>query len=92
MTHRWNVITYDVLGNETDGYEVNDSHCVGYIELEEEDQYDDAIIVQKLVESEYLDPVVEVDELTFDGDEGIVYINEADSGYPLFCIQRDQRW
>lgn len=89
---QWNIITYDVWGNDEDGYEVNDSHQSGIIHLEGDDCYDAAIILQKLQEASYFNDDVEVQHLSWDADDGIVYINDAVDGKPICCIQRDQRW
>lgn len=89
---QWNIITYDVWGNAEDGYDVNDAHGSGSIQLEGEEHFDDAVVLQKLIEQGYFNDDVEEDHLSFDGDEDIVYINDAVDGKPICCIQRDARW
>jgi hypothetical protein len=91
MGYQWNVVTYDVWGNEDEGFEVNDSHGAGHIELEDEEQFDDEILLQKLTEAGFLADV-EIDDLAFDGDDAVVYINDAHNGKPLLGLVRDQRW
>jgi hypothetical protein len=89
---RWNTILYDVWGNDEDGYEVNDCFAGPPIELEGEQHFDNAIVLEKLMESGFQHYGATVDDLTFDSDEDIIYINDAKNGKPILCIQRDQRW
>lgn len=91
MSHQWNVVTYDVWGNADEGFEVNDSHGAGHIELEDEEHFDDQVLLEKLSEAGFLQGR-ELDDLSFDGDDTAVYINDAHTGEPLLGLVRDLRW
>lgn len=92
MNHKWNVITYDVWGNTEDGYEVNDSFTAGHIDLAEEEHFDDAAVLASLIEAGHVAEDTELNQLSFDGDDDVVYICDAFDGKPVISIQRDLRW
>lgn len=80
MLYQW--VTYDVLGNAQDGYEVNDVYPTDTtIELASED--DDEAILSGLIAAGALIPNVKRSDVDIDGNDGLLYLNEASDGYPL---------
>jgi len=85
----WVILSYDVWGNEEDGFEINDTFSVGSLELEDDEQYDDSVLVEKLIEAELLAEDARPEDFAFDGDEFHVFIADADTGRPIFGLRRD---
>ena len=94
----WAVYTYDVWGNATDGYEVNDRYCVASThELDEHEtiynpgtpnefscwELTDADIIDAL--GLVNDPELEID---VDGDDEVIYVNLSEDSYPLGELHR----
>lgn len=86
----WEIATYDVWGNEKDGYEVNDVYRRGEVELELEPQTANAGTPQEFVHASPTDkqirealgikPRVQIDT---DGDDLTIYVNHKSTGYPF---------
>ncbi len=81
---KFNVLNLEVLGNDIDGFEVNDMHKVGTIELAQD--IEDEQIVELLVEEGYLSGYAH-GRCEVDQQESYIYINERESGKPLFQLQ-----
>ena len=92
----WAVWTYDVLGNATDGYEVNDRCCVASThELDEHETIcnpgtpnefsswfpNDADIIDAL-------GLIVNPEIDIEGDDDVIYVKLSEDGYPLGELHR----
>ena len=87
----WEVVTYDVWGNKHDGYEVNDAHRCGEVELEIPIELNNrafpgveffsAYPTDKQIR-EALDIKPRV-HLRLDGDDCTIYVEHESTGYPL---------
>jgi hypothetical protein len=85
------VITYDVWGNDTDGYEVNDISTYGTFDFTEND-YDinnDIDIIDFLQDVYFADPV-KLSDIDIDGDIECCYISYANTGRPLLEVVFNQ--
>ena len=94
----WAVWTYDVWGNATDGWEVNDRYCIASTHpLDEHETIynpgsshefsgwfpsEDDIVIA-------LDIVNDMDyEYDIEGDDDIIYVTLSEDGYPLGELHR----
>ena len=68
---------YDVWGNETDGWNVNDRHLIAEVAIE--DINDDDEIKNLLIEYGI---AFDDDDITYDGDDHVIFAY-TDDGYPL---------
>lgn len=88
---KWKVIDHwDVWGNATDGYDVNDSMHVGEIYLEED--FDTQDVLEAMVEAGYLnEDLLERDNALDIKIEWETYIeiDDASDGKPLFSLELD---
>ncbi len=76
----WKIWTYDVWGNEKDGYEVNDRFPHGVVDLPENPT--DAEI-GKMLNREFFSKPQRVNTLAFDGDDMVIYVNRKRDGFPI---------
>lgn len=76
----WKLWSYDVWGNEDDGYEVNDRFPHGVIELPANPT--DEQITKALNKNFFAKPQ-RSSTLEFDGDDMVIYVNRARDGYPI---------
>lgn len=81
----WQVWGLDVLGNEEDEFEVNDRFKLGIIELKV--NHTDQDIVDELILYSFLKSTVTVNDLVFDGDDKMIYIDEKKDGFMLFQLE-----
>lgn len=72
-TNTWEFISYDLWGNEEDGFEVNAAYHTGRV-YEIDDESDDGII-NFLRSAGFVDDDVDATDIDVDGDETIIYIN-----------------
>lgn len=81
MTEKFDLIDYDVWGNEEDGFEVND---LFYIErgLEFEEVTKESVLAM-LKEVDYLKDHVTLDMLDIELEEFHIYVNESHTSRPL---------
>jgi hypothetical protein len=87
MVQKYRVCGLDVWGNEDDGFEVNDSHDIGFIEIE--NNCSDEQIIKSLVDKGFLNAAaLELAEVDFVGNEAI-FINEKDTGRPSLNLMVD---
>jgi len=82
----WKIITYDVWGNEEDGYEVNQAFYSG-AEIELPPEPSDEHVRSALVQAGYLRKGIQLRTLDFDGDDGLIQIKRKRDGRPLLEIQ-----
>lgn len=68
---------YDVWGNETDGWDVNDRHRIAEVAIE--DINDDDEIKNLLIEYGI---AFDDDDISYDGDDHVIFAY-TDDGYPL---------
>ena len=78
----WELISYDVWGNIDSGYEVNDIYNTGRV-VEIINDEDDNQVLDALKALDVVHADVTVDELELDGDEEVIYVNDAGSSYPM---------
>jgi hypothetical protein len=95
----WQTATYDVWGNEKDGYEVNDVYRGREIELRipvtvnnpgTPQQFESAYPTDRQIR-EALDCKPRI-RLTLDGDDLTIYADHESSGYPLgelHCVSHE---
>ena len=79
---------YDVLGNEEDGYEVNNlSTCVTSIEIA--DDATDADIINYLKSVNFLNEKATTETVELDGDDFYIELTEKETGYTLGRLVRE---
>lgn len=79
---------YDVLGNEKDGYEVNNlSTCVTGIEIA--DDATDTDIINYLKSINFLSEKATTETVEVDGDDLFIELTEKETGYPLGRLERE---
>lgn len=83
------IISYDVWGNDKDGYEVNQSFYWRTGVDFNLDWNSNRDLVKFLKQEDYLAKHVKVSNLEFDDHEQVVYINRRRDGYPLAEIRID---
>lgn len=86
----WSLRTYDVWGNATDGYEVNDTYPAGEIELRIPQTRSNVGTEQEFVSASPTDQQIRdafgiegKPEIDTDGDDLTVYVNRSRDGYPI---------
>lgn len=77
----WNVFTYDVWGNDEEGFQVNDRYDWGSLELLEDAS--DEMVVQAIKDFGVFAKDALVGEFEIDGDDSAIYITAANNGCPL---------
>lgn len=79
---------YDVLGNEEDGYEVNNlCTCVTGIEIADDATDTDIINYLKLIK--YLREKASTENIELSGDDLFIELTEKETGYPLGRLERE---
>lgn len=83
----WRLVTYDVWGNEEDGYEVNNKFSTSTVVSIRENATDDQVItalrragVIKGVRSKSID---------LDGDDEVIAVTDARDGQPAFELVKE---
>ena len=89
---KFRVWTYDVWGNEKDGYEVNDrTELTEYfgsdVNLLEVKDNSESSIVKALKDNGWLKKQTQLRHLSFDGDGENISIDQARNSYPLFGLE-----
>ncbi|MCI0556974.1 MAG: hypothetical protein MN733_00645 [Nitrososphaera sp.] len=85
----FDVIDYDVWGNEDDGYFVNDYFPTGsQVTLSERQLSNDNLLVKALAKKITFH---KASNLEIDGDDEIIYVNAASTGKPLFELRLSER-
>jgi hypothetical protein len=88
----WDVIEYDVRGNAKDGFEVNDEHKVGTVELPPDltnTEFDTMArrLIAILKRDGWLRSDIRPSRIAIEWNEDIVEISDANNGKPEFRLQ-----
>jgi hypothetical protein len=90
----YEVISLDVWGNARDGFEVNDMHRAGTVEVPYTAQYGtgawptDAAIVKGLKGAGFLKPRIHTKSIVIDGEaDGMLFLEEARNGRPIYHLR-----
>lgn len=88
--YKWEIINLDVWGNGDDGWEVNQAfHTRKMIELPEE--FTDKDVRDALVADGYLKKTCQTRHLEIDGDDMVIYVNQAKDDRPILQLFREDR-
>lgn len=79
---------YDVLGNEEDGYEVNNVNTV-VTGIEITDDATDTDIINYLKSINFLSENATTETVELDGDDFYIELTEKETGYPLGRLERE---
>ena len=79
---------YDVLGNEEEGYEVNNLNTV-VTGIEITDDATDADIINYLKSINFLSEKATTETVELDGDDFYIELTEKETGYPLGRLERE---
>ena len=80
----WSVFDYDVWGNETDGWALNDWWKIGELTIQDDDT--EEVILSKLVDKGY---IADAEGLTVNEmGECLLVVEKAQTGYPLCGLLR----
>ena len=83
---KFEIISLDVWGNESDGFQVNQAFNTGKF-IEFADDSDDGVIVDALKAGGFLVDTVMVDDVTIEGEIDFqLYIEHAETGEPLWHL------
>lgn len=86
---QWEIVTYDVWGNDEDGYEVNNAFNSGMVDLRLKVKRNNPDTAHEFLSAypsdtqirQALDcPRVQIETT---GDDTVIYVNRARDGYPL---------
>lgn len=77
----WNVFTYDVWGNDEDGFEVNDRYDWGSVKLPEDAP--GKVVIQTIKDFGIFAQDALAEEFKIDGDGSIMVIEDARNDCPL---------
>lgn len=83
-TNTWEYISYDLWGNDVDGYEVNAAYTTGRIYEIDDDS--DTGVIRFLRDNGFMDDSADEMEIDIDGDEDVIYVNYK--GYPALEFRR----
>lgn len=85
-TFKYELYSYDVWGNEEEGYSVNDTFKRGIIELENDD---DGEIIRELKSMGFLASSAETINFEIEGESDYtIYINGKNDNYPYCELRR----
>lgn len=90
---RYHVISLDVWGNEDDGFEVNDRHRIGWVEV---DDTSDEAMLDALRDAHFLNAQCRLGDkgrfrVRFDwSDETWCQIEQSSNGYPLLQLEAEE--
>lgn len=91
MMSKWRVVSFDVWGNQKDGYEVNDLFKEGTIELD--DSWNEDRIFIELKRNGLINKRIRRKSLTIRTDvEDFIWIESArhkDCGYPIYQLEKE---
>lgn len=79
---------YDVLGNEEDGYEVNNL-CTCVTDIEIADDATDTDIINYLKSINFLSEKATTETVEVDGDDLFIELTEKETGYPLGRLEME---
>lgn len=83
---QWDVYNYDVWGNEDDGFDVNDVFRWGSVILPENPTL--AQVIENLKRVGFLSDEATVESIREDGDDDVIYLDDASNNYPLCQLRR----
>lgn len=86
MSFKYRVIIYQLLGNNKDGYEVNDAYSSNYTMEFKDHSFDDNSIIKELKSIGFLNKHLRNKSIEIDGDENNLYINYTTSRVGLMPI------
>ncbi|MCI0557141.1 MAG: hypothetical protein MN733_01500 [Nitrososphaera sp.] len=89
MSLTFEVIDYDVWGNEDDGYYVNDVFSTGSTITLNECEFESDVLLAKALAREVT--WRDASELELDGDEYTIFVDELSTGKPLFELRLVER-
>ncbi|MCI0563963.1 MAG: hypothetical protein MN733_36270 [Nitrososphaera sp.] len=90
MSKTFDIIEYDVWGNEDDEYFVNESFRTGIqVTLSDRQLANDSLLAKVLAKKV---TCRKASDLEFDGDDEAIYGNEAATGKPLFELRLSKRY
>ncbi len=81
----YDVCSLDVWGNPEDGYEVNDVHKCGTVDLDD-DLYDGPALVAMLVDAGYLTEACR-QGVDVDWNDGLICIDDPEDGRPILQLR-----
>jgi hypothetical protein len=91
---RYTLWSFDVWGNETDGFDINDRYKQSsdfVVETEAPDgQPTDAELLAALQSAGYIKPTAKLSDIDFDGDDMQCHITQTSNGYPLYGLELNQ--
>jgi hypothetical protein len=83
--------SYDVWGNATDGYDVNDRYCQSrdfvVTTAEADGQPTDAELLHALQEAGYIKGNATLADVEFDGEPERIEVTETADGFPLYGLE-----
>lgn len=83
-SNTWEFISYDLWGNEEDGFVVNAAYTTGRVyEIDDES---DTGVIRFLRDNDFMDENVDEMDVDVDGDEDVIYINYK--GWPALEFRR----
>lgn len=84
----YDILNLDVWGNEDDGWSVNAAYYTGRsVELSENEINNNQSIINKLIAAEMLIDTATTKDIEIEGDETMLYLNNATTGCPIFHLQ-----
>lgn len=86
---RYVVASNDCVGNSEKGWDINDQHQIGTIDVEQDVIEDDQLILDVLSAADYLDSAT-VDDYIVVGDETCFDIIECGSDRPVLSLRLQQ--
>lgn len=84
-TKEWTLWQLDVWGNQEEGWDVNNRFKVNIVDLPEDPTDRDIMVVLK--EAGQLKETAKVSDLSIDGDEDLLMIDDAKTGEPLWTLE-----
>lgn len=86
---KYRIWSLDVLGNEADGFTVNDRREVGSVELSDDATCAD--VVKALIAKGLLTPRTSARHIDMDDSSGVdLFLDDAANGEPLFQLEREE--
>ncbi len=88
--HTYKFVSYDVWGNDADGYEVNDAHYTGDMIVLKQG-IPDKVIISKCTEMGWVNPELNVGDIEIEGEEGhTLYFMYTPTCYPMFELRCEE--
>jgi hypothetical protein len=88
---RYTVASLDVIGNQNDGWEVNDQRQVGTLDITPEVFEEDQVLLDMLIAAEYIDASTTIENVYFMGhDFAYLALHDDDTDRPLLALILEQ--